>query len=69
MNKYYIVNENIEGVEEGDTVYFEMPPFCSGEYEAKVYKDEKGLYINKEDNFFEGCRDFRVNKQYWKDIK
>lgn len=65
--KYYLVNEEIDpdDVKEGDTIYFEMPPFCSGEYEAKVYKDEGGLYIKKEDNFFKGCRDFRINNKYW----
>ena len=38
-----------------------MPPFCSGEYLAKVRKDpDYGFYINKDRNFFKGCRDWEV---------
>jgi hypothetical protein len=47
--------------EEGDQIVFEMPPFCSGDYGAIVKKDPAyGLYIEDEDNYFEGCRDFYV---------
>lgn len=66
LNKVYLHDLYLQTeFKEGDTIYFEMPPFCSGEYEAKVYKDARGLYINKKDNFFEGCRNYRINKKYW----
>lgn len=67
MKKYYITNEiveyNLTDIGEGDTIVFEMPPFCSGDYSAKVYKDDIGLYIDHEDKFFEGCRDFSIRKK------
>src|SRR5688572_6031623 len=65
MSRYYLGEGDWK---EGDTIYFEMPSFCSGEYSAKVYGDGIGLYIKKEDNFFEGCRDYRLNRPYWKSI-
>ena len=47
--------------EEGDQIIFEMPSFCSGDYGAIVKKDpDFGLYIEDDDNYFEGCRDFQV---------
>lgn len=49
--------------EEGDQIIFEMPSFCSGDYGAIVKKDpDFGLYIEDEDNYFEGCRDFEVHR-------
>lgn len=67
MEKYYLVNilkdikkQERDKFKEGKTIYFEMPSFCSGDYEAKIYKDELGLYIDKDDNYFEGCRDFYI---------
>lgn len=57
---------------EGHTIIFEMPPFCSGDYEAKIHNDELGLYINSEDNYFPtfdgkywsgGARDWQVVKK------
>ncbi len=68
MEKYYLVNEKPFEVKEGDVIYFEMPSMCSGEYDAKVYKDERGLYIDKKDNFFHSCYDFRINRKYWADV-
>lgn len=51
----------LSNVQEGDIIRFEMPPFCSGEYTAVVRKDDKhGLYIDKSDDFFDGCRDYEV---------
>lgn len=47
----------------GDVIQFEMPPFCSGDYKAVIKKDKFGLYIDKDDNFLEGCRDFRLVKK------
>lgn len=45
----------------GDIIEFEMPSFCSGDYKAEVQQDDVfGTYINAEDNYFEGCRDFIV---------
>lgn len=65
MEKYYISNEilkyNLE-VKENSTIIFEMPSFCSGDYFAKVYKDELGLFINKKDNYFNSCRDLFIEK-------
>lgn len=52
----------LNSLKEGDIINFEMPPFCSGDYSAKIYKDDKGLYINHEDNFMKGCRDFSIRK-------
>lgn len=67
MNIYYLVNimqhmkpEYREQFKEGKTIVFEMPSFCSGDYTAKIYKDELGLYINSDHNFFDGCRDFSI---------
>ncbi len=67
MVKYYLANV-LKDVKEnyrkkfkaGKVIFFEMPPFCSGDYTAKIYKDELGLYINKEDNYFKGCRNFTI---------
>lgn len=40
-----------------------MPSFCSGEYCAKVYKDEYGLYILQKN--YPKYNDFRLNKPFW----
>ncbi len=58
--KFYLVNIDFDGFKKEHKIIFEMPSFCSGDYEAVIYEDEKGLYIKKEDNYFEGCRDFEV---------
>lgn len=67
MKKYYLVNifdklkdKYKKKFKKGKTIHFEMPPFCSGDYTAKIYEDENGLYIKQEDNFFNGARDFDV---------
>lgn len=65
MKKYYITNEIAKypsvKFEEGKTIYFEMPSFCSGDYSSKINKDEIGLYINNSDKpYFKSCRDFEV---------
>lgn len=57
--KFYLVNIDYT-FNEGDRIIFEMPSFCSGDYDAEVMKDDKGLFIPKKDNFFNGCRDFDV---------
>lgn len=62
MNKTRI---DLPDIKEGDIIYFDMPPFCSGEYEAKVLKDENGLYIEGK-NYFNSCLNYRVNKPYWR---
>lgn len=63
--KYYLGDKGI-GLKAGDVIYFEMPPFCSGEYSAKIYEDEGGLYINGEDNYFDSARDgYVINKPIW----
>jgi hypothetical protein len=64
MGKFSLINIERDfnfNFEEGDQIVFEMPPFCTGEYGAIVKKDEKfGLYIEDDDNYFEGCGDFYV---------
>lgn len=64
MKKYSLINIEQKynfKFQEGDVIDFEMPPFCSGEYEAIVCKDPKyGPYIDSEDNHFNGCRDWEV---------
>lgn len=62
MKKYSLINVDFE-FQEGDVIVFEMPGFCSGDYEAVVMKDPiYGFYIDKEDAFFKGCRDFSVKR-------
>lgn len=53
----------LKNAKEKDIIFFEMPSFCSGEYSAVIYKDEKGLYINKKDNFLKGCRNYTLIKK------
>lgn len=64
MKKFSLINieQDIDfKFQKGDQIIFEMPPFCSGDYGAIVKKDPNyGLYIDEDDNFFEGCRDFYV---------
>lgn len=63
MEKFSLINVEYD-FEEGDLIVFEMPSFCSGNYEAVVYNDPKfGLYIDKKHNHFESCRDFEVIKK------
>ena len=66
MEKYYLINlEEYRQLDlkEGDVIVFEMPPFCSGEYEAQIMKDDLGLFIHQDDNYFEGCRDYEIRKK------
>lgn len=67
MSKSYITEyiKYLPDIKENDIIYYDMPSFCSGEYCAKVYKDEYGLYILKKNNFFNSAYDFRLNKPYW----
>lgn len=59
--KKYISKEGLDQIAEGDLVVFDMPGFCSGNYQAKVKKDEDGvLYINKKNCFFNGARDYYI---------
>lgn len=64
MEKFSLINiETVYKInfEEGDEIIFEMPSFCSGNYKAVVKKHPKyGLYIDKKNCHFEGCRDFEV---------
>lgn len=50
-------------LKEGDIIEFEMPSFCSGEYIATIHKDEIGLYIDRKENQYEGCRDYYKKEQ------
>lgn len=66
MKKFSLINIEEDfnfKFQEGDIITFEMPPFCSGDYGAVVKKDpDFGLYIDDDDNYFEGCRDFIVTR-------
>ena len=68
-NKFSLINIKGSPLKEGDTIIFEMPPFCSGDYSAEVKRDpDFGLYIDQKDNHFEGCRDFDIRRKdgtYW----
>lgn len=59
-NRIYIkqwFNDN-QNFKQGDVVQFDMPPFCSGDYSAKVFIDNDGdPYIDKNNNWYDGCRD------------
>ena len=64
MEKFSLINVSKDfdfEFKAGDKIVFEMPSFCSGDYEAVVQKDEDfGLWIDEEDNYSEGCGDFLV---------
>lgn len=66
MEKFSLINVSADfdlKFEEGDVIEFEMPSFCSGEYQAVVKKDEEyGLYIEDGEEYFEACRDFTVTR-------
>ncbi len=67
MNQYIteIFKEDrdlLERCQEGDVIIFDMPSFCSGDYNAKVHKDDGGLYIKKRNNYLKGCRDYFLFK-------
>jgi hypothetical protein len=66
VKKYYIDKhiQYIPDVKEGDIIYFDVR-MGSGEYDAQVFRDEEGLYINSDNNFFMGAMDYRLNKPYW----
>lgn len=50
--------------EAGDTIEFEMPQFCSGDYIAEIYIDSEGdAYIDKSNDYYKGCRDFDLVKK------
>jgi hypothetical protein len=64
MGKYYITNEiaefKLKNLKDGQKIIFEMPPFCSGDYQAIIKKDVNGFYIDSDNNYFKGCRDFEI---------
>ena len=66
IKKYYIDKhiQYIPKVKEGDIIYFDVR-MGSGEYDAQVFRDEEGLYINSDSNFFRSAMDYRLNKPYW----
>jgi len=53
----------LANAKEGDVIDFEMPSFCSGDYQAKIKKDNNGLYIDKSQNYLSGCRDYSLIKK------
>lgn len=65
MKKSYLISIeyiDLNTISIGDRIVFEMPPFCSGDYSAVVQEDDRGLFIDKDDDFFDGCRDFTIKK-------
>lgn len=59
--KYFVEDDSVK---EGDIIYFDMPPFCSGNYKSKVYKDENDkLFVTEP--YIEKCIEYRANKPYW----
>lgn len=53
--------EDTEIFMEGDTLVFDMPSFCSGDYTATIHLDNDGdPYIDKKYNYYEGCRDLFI---------
>ncbi len=66
MEKVYLIQllqnlpKDLEKAKEGMKIYWEMPPFCSGDYEAEIHKDEHGLFIEKSNNYMNGCRNFEI---------
>lgn len=62
-NKHYLYADelNTTFICEGMRIVFEMPPFCSGIYEAVVKVDKQGRhYIFKDENHFDSCRDYQI---------
>lgn len=56
LHDRYFIN-----AKEGDTIIFEMPPFCTGDYTATVYIDNDGdPYITKSDDYIESCRGLTI---------
>lgn len=65
-NRFYISEwfDKKKEFKDGDVVVFDMPPFCSGDYSAKVYIDNDGdPYIKRSLNFYDGCRDLYITKK------
>lgn len=58
INKWF---DNNQKIKEGNFIKFEMPSFCSGTYEAKIFIDNNGEpYIDKSNNYYKGCRDYYI---------
>lgn len=58
INDYFHKNQEFN---EGDILEFEMPSFCSGTYETKIYLDNDGdPYIDKFESYINGCRDLFI---------
>lgn len=66
-SKRYLTGFILNKLKKNDFIYFDMPPICTGSYSAKVKEDEKGLYIDKKDDYFVTCVDWRVNQPFWRD--
>ena len=62
MKKHYIKDLDLTNVKEGDFLYLEMPPFCTGEYKTIIKKDDEGFYVESE--HLKGCIDYRLTP-YW----
>lgn len=52
--------DDLRKMKPGDKIIYEMPSFCSGDYEGEVKSDSFGLYMDEEECFFGGCRDFEI---------
>jgi signal peptidase I len=54
---------NDQQFKDGDIIEFEMPSFCSGDYEATIYIDTDGdPYIDKSFDYYIGCRDLCIKQ-------
>lgn len=63
--RVYIMDwfDDSQTFKDGDIIEFEMPSFCSGDYEARIYIDNDGdPYINKKDDYSKGCRDYYIRE-------
>lgn len=62
----YINEQNVKelNIKEGDILYYDMPPFCSGNYSSKVFSDENGkLFVTE--SYINVAVDYKTNKPYW----
>ncbi len=64
-NRVYIRDwfDKEQQFKEGDILEFEMPSFCSGDYNTEIHLDNDGdPYIKKSESYYDGCRDIYIVK-------
>ena len=62
MQKRYLPNWLQKGVKVGDTLYFDLG---ETQHKATVQKDEVAFFINKQDEHFIKCKDYRINQPFY----